>query len=131
MYPGQHVDLLILLIQQVLQIFDFGLQGSHSFLQRLGITARERPTAQLVARLALEPNVGTLCAAGTNAIASDLFASASVAGLGNPTLCTGAADLDDFHRQDTRHFGLCRRAHRPPRSLMVSYVTRFVTQRTG
>lgn len=105
MYPRKHIDLLILLVQQVLQISDFRLQGSHSFLQRFGIATREGPAAQLVARSALETNIGALCAAGSNAIASDLFTSTSVTGLGDPALCAGAADFDHFHGQDTWHFG--------------------------
>lgn len=104
MYPREHVDLLIFLVQQVLQVSDFGLQSSHTLLQRLGIATREGSAAQFVARFTLETDIGALCAARANTITSDLFASTSITGLSNPALCTGATDLDHFHGQDTRHF---------------------------
>jgi hypothetical protein len=103
MYPGQHVDLLVLFVQQILQILDFCFQGSHTLLERLGVTTRESPAAQFIARSTFETDVGALCTAGTNAIAADFLASASVTGLGDSTGGTGATDLDYFHGQDTRH----------------------------
>jgi len=104
-YPREHVDLLILLIQQFLQIFDLRLQRSYSFLQRLGITTRESTAAQLITRFALETNVGALGAAGSDAVATNLLTSAPITGLGDPALTAGATDLDHFHGQDTGHFG--------------------------
>lgn len=105
MYPREHVNLLILLIQQILQVFDLCLQGPHSFLQRLGITTGESTAAQLITRFALETNVGALGTAWSDAIAANLFASATITGLGDPALSAGATDLDHFHGQDTGHFG--------------------------
>lgn len=105
MYPREHVNLLILLVQQILQVFDLCLQGSHSFLQRLGITTGESTAAQLITRFALETNVGALGTAWSDAIATNLFASATITGLGDPALSAGATDLDHFHGQDTGHFG--------------------------
>lgn len=102
-YAREHVNLLILLVQQVLQISDFSFQSSHAFLQRFGIATRKGPAAQLVTRSTLKTNIGALCAARANAVTSDLFASTSITSLGNPALSTGATDLDHFHGQDTRH----------------------------
>ncbi len=93
---GQHVQLLILLIQQILQFANFSFEGTHSFFKRLGISARERSSTQLVAGLALEADIGALGATRPNAIASYLLTSAAVAGLGNATLGSGS-HLDHFH----------------------------------
>ena len=98
MYPGQDIDLLVLLVQEILQVLHFCLQGTHALLQRLRITAGKSSAAQLVARSALEAHVGALCTARSNTVAADLLASASVTGLGDPALAAGAADLDHFHR---------------------------------
>jgi hypothetical protein len=46
-----------------------------------------------------------LGAAWSDAVATNLFASASITGLGDPALSAGATDLDHFHGQDTGHFG--------------------------
>jgi hypothetical protein len=45
MYPGQDIDLFVLLVQQIFQIFDFGLQTPHSFFKRFGISTREGAAA--------------------------------------------------------------------------------------
>lgn len=105
MYPRQDVDLLIFLVQKILQIFDFRLQTADSLFQRFGISSRERSAAQFVASTALEANVGALGAAGSDTVTADLFASASITGLGDAARRTSAANLDHFHGQDTRHVG--------------------------
>jgi hypothetical protein len=69
-YSGQHIDLFILLIQQVLQFPDFGFQPSNAIFQRLCVASREGSSAQLVTRLTLEANVGALGATWSDAIAS-------------------------------------------------------------
>lgn len=104
MYPGQHIDLLILLIQQVLQVPHFGLERPHSFLQRLGVSSGECSAAEFVAGLAFEADVGALRTARSDSVAADLFASASVTGLGNAALGP-AAHLDHFHGENAGHFG--------------------------
>lgn len=103
MYPGENVDLLVLFVEEVLQILDLSLQIPHTLLQRFGVSSREGAATQFVARFTFESNIGTLRAAWANTITANLLASASVAGLGDAAL--GAADLDHFHWQDTRHFG--------------------------
>lgn len=35
---GEHIDLLVLLVQQVLQLPNLRLQGPDAFLERLGVT---------------------------------------------------------------------------------------------
>lgn len=104
MDPGQDIDLLVLFIQQRLQVAHFRLQTPHPFLQRLGVASGKRSPAQLVAGLAFEADVGALGATGPDAVATDLFAATSVTGLGDPTL-RAVADLDHFHRKDSRHRG--------------------------
>jgi hypothetical protein len=69
-YAREHVDLFVLLVQQVLQFPDFGLQAPHAVFQRLGVAAWKGPAAQLVAGLALKANVGALCATRPDAVAS-------------------------------------------------------------
>jgi hypothetical protein len=101
----EHVDFLILFVQQILEISDLCLEGSHTFLQRFGISTWERAAAQFVACFALETNVGALGTAWSNAIAANLLASATITGLGDPALSAGATNLDHFHGQDTGHFG--------------------------
>lgn len=100
----EHIDLFVLLIQQVLEIPDFRLQRAYSFLQGFGVAARESATTQFIARFALEANVGALSATWSDAVTTDLLASASITGLGNTTL-GAVADLDHFHRKNSRHFG--------------------------
>jgi hypothetical protein len=97
MYPRQNVDLLILFVQQILQIPYFCLQSPHSFLQRLGVPTRKSAATQFVACLAFETDIGALCTTWMDTITANLFASASITGLGNTTLRT-AANLDHFHR---------------------------------
>jgi hypothetical protein len=106
MHLGQHVDLLVLLIQQILQFPHFGLQRTYSLLQRFGISTRERSSTELVAGLALEADVGTLRAAGSYAIAAYLLAATAITGLGNPALRT-RPNLDHFHRKYARHSVEC------------------------
>lgn len=103
MYPGENVDLLVFFVEEVLQILDFCLQIPHPLFQRFGVSSREGAATQFVARFTFESNAGTLRTAWANTITANLLASASVAGLGDAAL--GAADLDHFHWQDTRHFG--------------------------
>jgi hypothetical protein len=93
---GQHVYLLVLLIQQVLEFPHFQLELSNALLERLGVTPGEGAAAELVAGLAFESDVCALRACWADAIAADLLASAAVAGLGDAAL-GAAADLDDFH----------------------------------
>lgn len=62
---GEHVDLLILLIQKLFKVFHLGLQQSYSLFQGLGVASREGSPTELVACFALEANVDTLCTAST------------------------------------------------------------------
>jgi len=94
---GQHIDLFILFVQQVFEIADFGFQHANAFLERFGVSAGKSPPAELIAGATLKPNIGTLRARRSDSIASYLFASASVTGLGYPALRAGA-HLDDLHR---------------------------------
>lgn len=102
MHLGQHIDLLILLIQQIFQFPDLQLQLAHALLQGLGISPRKGAPAQLVAGAALEADIGTLGTTRSDTIATDLLAAAAVAGLGDSALGTGA-HFDNLHRQDARH----------------------------
>lgn len=102
MNPRQNVDFLILLVQQVLQALHFRFQRPHPFFQRLRISSRESPSAQLVACFALEAHVRTLSTAGGDAVTSDFLAPTSVTGLCNPTLCT-SPNFYDFHGKNPRH----------------------------
>lgn len=104
MYTREHINLLILFIQQVLEIPNFRLQGAHSFLQRLGISTRESTATELVASFAFEADIGALCTTGTDAVATDFLASATITGLGDTTL-RAVPDLDHFHRENSRHVG--------------------------
>ena len=104
MDPRENVDLLILFVQKILQIFNLCFQGSYTFLQGLGIATRERAAAQFITRFALEPNIGALGTAWSDAVTTNLFTSATITGLGDPTLSAGTTDLDHFHGQDTGHF---------------------------
>lgn len=102
MNAGEHVDLLIFLVEQLLELAHFGLQHAHTLLERLGVTPGEGATAELVAGLALESNVGALRAARADAVATYFLGATSVAGLSNAGLAVGA-DFDHFHRQNSRH----------------------------
>lgn len=98
----EHVDLLVLTIQEIFQLLDLRFQGSNSLFQRLGISSRKSSSTQLVACLAFEPHIGALGATRCDAVASNLFAPTSVAGLGNPALGAGS-NLDHFHGQNAWH----------------------------
>ena len=101
---GQHVNLLVLFVKQVLQLSVLPLEHSHSLLQRLGVPARKGPPAQLVAGAALEADGGALRAGRAGAVAADLLAATAIAGLGDAALGAGP-DLDDFHWEYPRHGG--------------------------
>jgi hypothetical protein len=60
---GEHIDFLILLIEERLEFSDLGLQASYSLLQRFGVSTRKGSPTELVARLAFEADVDALCAA--------------------------------------------------------------------
>lgn len=83
---GEHVDFLVLFVQQVLEITHLGFQDAHALFQTLGVASGKCAATELIAGAALEANVGTLGAAGANTVASYFFASASVTGLGDATL---------------------------------------------
>lgn len=100
----QDIDFLVLLVQQTLQIPDFRFQRSHALLQRFRVSSGKGATAEFVAGFALETDVGALRAAWPNAVATDLFTSAAITGLGDTAL-GGVADLDHFHRKNAGHFG--------------------------
>ena len=104
MKSGQHVDFLVLLVQQVLEFANLGFQSAHPFLQRLCVTSRKGTTAQFVASLALKADVQTLCATWADTVASDFLGATSVASLSDAGLGAGA-DLDHFHGQDAWHDG--------------------------
>lgn len=99
----QHIDLLVLLIQQVLQILHLGFQRSHSLLERLRISSGKGATTEFVTGLALETDIGALGATWSNAVAANLLTSAAITGLRNTALRT-IADLDHFHGENARHF---------------------------
>lgn len=104
MQARENVDLLILFVEETFQFPHFGFQCPYAVLQRLCIASREGTTAELVARAALEADVGTLGAAGPDAIAANLFTSTSIAGLGNAAL-GAVAHADHLHRDNARHCG--------------------------
>ena len=104
MNAREHIYLFILFVQQILEISNFGLQGAHSFLQRLGVSTGEGTATELVAGFAFEADIGALCTTGTDAVATDLLASATITGLGDTTL-RAVPDLDHFHRENSRHVG--------------------------
>ena len=103
---GEHVDLLVLLVQQILEFPDLAFQGANPLFQRLGVSAGERASAEFIARAAFEADVGTLRAAGSDAIAANLLAAAAVAGLGDTALRT-RAHLDNLHGEYSGHLGGC------------------------
>ena len=77
MQPRKHIDLLILLVEQLLQLADLSFQLSYALLERLGVASGKCATAELVAGLAFESDVGALRAAWSYTVAADLLASAS------------------------------------------------------
>lgn len=97
MNSREHIDLLVLFVQQILQFSYFGFETSYSILQRLSVATWESSAAQLVAGFTFEPDVGTLGTSWSDTVTSDLLASASIAGLGNAAL-RGAAHPDHLHR---------------------------------
>jgi hypothetical protein len=117
----EHVDLLVLFVEQVLELAHFRLQEADSLLERLGVSAREGAPAELVARLALESDVGALGAAGADAVAAYFLGATAVACLGDAGLAVGA-DLDHLHGQNSRHGGGCYVACRPSRMCRVVFV---------
>lgn len=60
MHPRKHIYLLVLLIQEILQFAHLALQDPDPLLEGFGVATREGSAAELVARLALEPDVGAL-----------------------------------------------------------------------
>lgn len=104
MQPRKHIDLLILLVEQLLQLADLSFQLSYALLERLGVASGKCATAELVAGLAFESNIGALGATWANAIAAYLLRAAPVAGLCNAGLAA-RPDFDHFHGKYSRHFG--------------------------
>jgi hypothetical protein len=104
MDPRKHIDLLIFLVEQLFQLADLSFQQSHALFERLRVASRKSSATELVAGLALKADIGALCAARANAVAAYLLRAASVAGLCNAGLAA-RADLDNFHRQYSRHIG--------------------------
>jgi hypothetical protein len=103
-HAREHVNLLVLLVEQLLELAHLGLQKPHALLQRLGVASREGAPAELVARLALESDIGALRTARADAVAAYLLGATAVACLGNAGLAVGA-DLDHLHGQDSGHGG--------------------------
>jgi hypothetical protein len=95
-HAREHVNLLIFLVEQVLQLAHFRFQQSHSLLQRFGVSSREGAATELVAGLAFESDVCALRAAWADAIAAYLLRATSVACLGDASL-TACPDFDHFH----------------------------------
>jgi hypothetical protein len=96
MNSREHIDLLVLLIKQLFQLADLCLQESYALFERLCVTSGKRATAELIAGLALEANVGALCATRANAIAAYLLRTASIACLCDAGLAA-RPDFDNFH----------------------------------
>jgi hypothetical protein len=69
-YSGEHIDLFILLVQEILQFPDFCFQSPNTIFQRLGIASGEGSSTQLITCLALKPDVGALRATRADAVAS-------------------------------------------------------------
>lgn len=74
-HPRQHVDLLVLVVQEVLEITDFGLKRPYTLLQRLCVAPGEGSPTQLIARPTLEPDIGTLRARRPYAITPNFLFS--------------------------------------------------------
>jgi hypothetical protein len=71
---GEHVDLLVLLVEKILKLTNFSLELSYPLFERLCVTPRERSAAELIACSAFEAYTRTLGARGPDAIAANLFA---------------------------------------------------------
>ena len=69
----EHINLLILGIQKVLEFLDLRLQLTNSFLERFRVTAREGTPAQLVRSLALKADITALCTTRTKAVTTNLL----------------------------------------------------------
>ncbi len=93
----EHVDLLVLFVEQVLELAHFGLETSDAVFQRLCVTSRKSSPTQLVARLALEPDIGALRTAWSYAVTPDLLAATPVTGLCDPTR-RSAPHANHLHR---------------------------------
>lgn len=106
-HSGEHVNFLVLFVEQVLEFADLALELADAFLERLGVAARKGAAAEFVAGAALEADVGALRACRAGAVAANLFAAAPVAGLGDAALRAGA-DFDDLHGKNAGHLGRFR-----------------------
>jgi len=102
--PREHINLLVLLTEQLLQLANLPFQQTHSLLERLGVTPGKRSATELIAGLAFETDIGALCATRADAVAADLLGATSIACLCDAGLATGP-NLDHFHRQYSRHDG--------------------------
>jgi hypothetical protein len=103
-YARQHVDFFVLLVKQVFELPHFGFESSNAIFQGLCVTSWKCSSAQLVAGLAFKADIGALCTGWSNAVTSNLLASAPIACLRNPTLRT-ASHPNHLHRQDAGHDG--------------------------
>ena len=99
---GEHVDLLVPQVELVLEFAYFGLQGANTLLQGLGVAPWKGASTELVAGATFEADGGALRTARSDAVAANLLASTSIAGLGDAAL-SGRTDLDHLHREDARH----------------------------
>ena len=97
MNAREHVNLLILLVQQILQLSYFSFQTSNAIFQGLCVPSWKCSATQLVAGFAFEADIGTLGTAWSNAVTPDLLAPTPIAGLCNPTLGT-APHSNHLHR---------------------------------
>lgn len=103
--PREHINLLIFLVQEILQLPNFALECSHSLLKRLGVTPGESSPAELVACLAFEANVGALRTARPDTVTPDFFAPASITCLRYSAL-RARSNPNNFHGEYARHIGL-------------------------
>lgn len=93
----EDIDLFFLLVEQVLELAHLALEGPDPFLEGLGVSTGKGASAELVTRPTLKADAGTLGARRPDAIAADLLAAASIAGLSNATL-RRRPDFDHLHR---------------------------------
>lgn len=118
MHGREHVNLLVLFVEQILELSDFGLELADTLLKRLGIASRKRSSAEFVAGTAFEANVGALGARGPDTIAANLFATTAITSLSDTALSTGA-DFDNLHGKYSRHLGRSLRLKNPCRGGLV------------